>query len=83
VIRDASPSTHIIAGLPPFLLVHGTDDTRVTVDQSRQFQAKLQAAGNPCDLLLVQGVGHGMVTWEKVDTTYKTQLIEWLRKTMR
>ncbi len=83
VIRDASPSTHITAGLPPFLLVHGTDDTRVVVDQSRQFQTKLQAAGNPCDLLLVQGVGHGMVTWEKVNTTYKTQLIEWLRKTMR
>lgn len=83
VIRDASPSTHITAGLPPFLLVHGTDDTRVAVDQSRQFQVKLQALGNPCDLLLVQGVGHGMVTWEKANTRYKTQLFEWLLKTMQ
>lgn len=83
VIRDASPITHIAAGLPPFLLVHGADDTRVAVDQSRQFQAKLQAAGNPCDLLLVPGAGHGMVTWEKGDTTYKAKLIEWLRKALR
>lgn len=83
VIREASPSTHIAAGLPPFLLVHGTDDTRVAVDQSHQFQTKLRAVGTPCDLLLVQGVGHGMVTWDKVDTTYKSKLIDWLRKTMQ
>lgn len=83
VIREASPSSHLVAGLPPFLLVHGTDDTRVAVEQSRLFQAKLRAVGTPCDLLLVPGVGHGMVTWEKAHTNYKTQLIEWLRKTMR
>jgi acetyl esterase len=82
VIREASPSTHIVAGLPPFLLVHGTGDTRVAVEQSRQFQTKLRAVGTPCDLLLVQGAGHGMVTWEKGDTSYKSKLIEWLRKTM-
>jgi len=83
VIREASPSSHLVAGLPPFLLVHGTDDTRVAVEQSRLFQAKLRAVGTPCGLLLVPGVGHGMVTWEKAHTNYKTQLIEWLRKTMR
>lgn len=83
VIREASPSTHLVAGLPPFLLVHGNEDTRVAVEQSRQFQAKLRAVGTPCGLLLVPGVGHGMVTWEKAHTNYKTQLIEWLRKTMR
>lgn len=83
VIREASPSSRLVAGLPPFLLVHGTDDTRVAVEQSRLFQAKLRAVGTPCDLLLVPGVGHGMVTWEKAHTNYKTQLIEWLRKTMR
>lgn len=83
VIREASPSSRLVAGLPPFLMVHGTDDTRVAVEQSRLFQAKLRAVGTPCDLLLVPGVGHGMVTWEKAHTNYKTQLIEWLRKTMR
>ncbi len=83
VIRDASPSHHIVAGLPPFLLVHGANDTRVAVEQSKQFQAKLQARGNSCDLLLVPGVGHGMVSWEKGDKSYKTTLIEWLRKTLR
>jgi acetyl esterase len=83
VIREASPSNHLVAGLPPFLLVHGNEDTRVAVEQSRQFQAKLRAVGTPCDLLLVQGVGHGMVTWEKANTNFKNQLIEWLRKTMR
>jgi acetyl esterase len=81
-IRDASPITYVTPGLPPFLLVHGTADTRVAVDQSRRFQAKLKAAGNPCDLLLVEGAGHGLVHWEKVDASYKEKVIRWLRQAM-
>lgn len=69
--------------LPPFLMVHGSADARVVVEQSRQFQTKVLAAGNSCDLLIVEGVGHGMVTWDNMDTSYKTKVIAWLRKTMR
>lgn len=81
-LRDASPITHVTPGFPPFLLVHGSADTRVAVDQSRQFQAKLKAAENPCDLLLVEGAGHGLVHWDKVDVSYKEKVIQWLRQAM-
>ena len=64
-------------------MVHGSADARVVVEQSRQFQTKVLAAGNSCDLLIVEGVGHGMVTWDNMDTSYKTKVIAWLRKTMR
>jgi acetyl esterase len=81
VIREASPITQVAAELPPFLLVHGTEDYRVPVEQSRQFQDRMKGRGNACDLLLVKGAGHGLVQWERVDATYKEKLIAWLRKT--
>lgn len=77
-IREASPISHVGEGLPPFLLVHGSADERVAVSQSRQFQARLKSAGNACDLFLVEGAGHGLVHWDRVDASYKDKLIAWL-----
>jgi len=33
---------------------------------------KMKAAGNECDLIVVEGGAHGMGGWEKVDATYKS-----------
>ncbi|MEI7733123.1 MAG: alpha/beta hydrolase [Verrucomicrobiota bacterium] len=49
-LRDASPIQHLRANLPPFLLLHGDKDTTVPLEQSTQFQARMLALGNPCDL---------------------------------
>jgi acetyl esterase/lipase len=55
---DASPVTHVTAGAPPFLLVHGTADWLVPYAQSEQLHAALTAAGVDCRLVPVDGAQH-------------------------
>jgi len=81
-LRNASPFYRVKAGLPPFLLIHGTDDKQVPYDQSTSMQQKLKAAGITCDLFTVQGGAHGMGSWDKVDATWKNYLVQWLRQNM-
>ena len=58
LFRDASPLTYVTADDPPFFLYHGTADTTVDPEHSRRFQAALERAGVPNDLLWVEGKGH-------------------------
>lgn len=81
-LREASPITYVKAGLPPFLLVHGTVDDRVPPAQSDQFQAKLQAAGVKCDLIKIPGGVHGMISWDKVAPGYQEKVVAWLKQTL-
>ncbi len=43
----------------PFLILHGTDDPGVPVDQSERLHAALSAAGVESTLKLIPGAGHG------------------------
>lgn len=43
----------------PFLIMHGTADTSVPVDQSERLHAALKAAGVESTLKLLPGAGHG------------------------
>jgi len=79
ILRDASPINHVRKGLPPYLLIHGTKDALVAFEQSLKFQEKMKAAGNVCDLIVIEGGAHGMGGWEKVDPSYKEKLVTWLR----
>ncbi|MCD6302079.1 MAG: alpha/beta hydrolase [Anaerolineae bacterium] len=56
--EQASPITHVHPGLPPILLIHGTEDTTVPHEMSRSFCQALQDAGSPCELSLYPGAGH-------------------------
>jgi alpha-L-fucosidase 2 len=82
-LREASPSTYIRSGLPPFLLIHGDKDSQVPYAQSPRFQGRMRAAGNVCDLITITDGGHGMGGWEKLKSDYQEQLIAWLRKTLK
>ncbi|MCX6906747.1 MAG: alpha/beta hydrolase [Verrucomicrobia bacterium] len=82
VLREASPMTRVRKGMPPFLLIHGTKDDKVPFEQSLKFQEKMKAAGNVCDLIVVEGGIHGMGGWEKIDPSYKEKLVAWLHKTL-
>ena len=55
----ASPAAHVSPDDPPFLLIHGTADERVSHQQSERFQARLAADGIPAELIKVDGGGHG------------------------
>jgi acetyl esterase/lipase len=56
---DASPVTFVAAGDPPFLIMHGGNDTLVPPSQSQELYDALKAAGDSATLKIVQGAGHG------------------------
>jgi len=56
--RQVSPITHVSAGAPSFLLVHGEKDGLVPIGQSEQLLASLQEAGVEAELVRVPGADH-------------------------
>ncbi|QQM23624.1 alpha/beta hydrolase [Rhodococcus sp. P-2] len=57
--RDASPALVTKGGTPPFLVMHGIEDTMVPHHQSVSLYDSLAAYGNDVILYLVDGFGHG------------------------
>jgi alpha-L-fucosidase 2 len=82
-LKDASPYYHVGKGLPPFLLIHGTADKQVAYEQSPAMQQQLRKMGNICDLYTVREGGHGMGSWAKIEQTWKTYIMEWLRDNLK
>lgn len=56
---SASPVTHVGAGAPPFMIVHGEADPVVPVEQAHLLHQALLAAGVPSELVIMQNGGHG------------------------
>ncbi|GAA1565069.1 hypothetical protein GCM10009678_55120 [Actinomadura kijaniata] len=56
--REASPVTHVTASAPPFLLVHGTEDSLVPHRQSEHLAEALRRAGADATLDTVPGADH-------------------------
>jgi dipeptidyl aminopeptidase/acylaminoacyl peptidase len=48
----------------PVLLMHGTHDPRVRLDQSLRMAQALRAAGKPVDLQVFDKAGHGFHRWQ-------------------
>lgn len=61
VMRDISPIHFVDADDPPMLIIHGTDDDLVPIQQSIALYEKLQAAGVKSRLIKVEGAGHGFL----------------------
>lgn len=72
IIDEASPISHVSAKAPPFLLLHGEADAVVAVEQSRNFEARLMAAGVPVDSVYFEAVGHSWIGATSDDTRAAT-----------
>jgi acetyl esterase/lipase len=83
ILRELSAINFIKPGLPPFLLIHGTEDKSVPYDQSINFLAKLKENGVTCDLVTVKGAGHRISDWPKFEPAYKEEMVDWLSRTLR
>ena len=59
MLIDRSPISHAHRATGPILLVHGENDNRVPVEQSRQMAEALKSAGKPYTYLEIPGQGHG------------------------
>jgi len=84
LLREASPITHVAEDMPPFLLIHGTQDPVVPYNQSVLMRDRMKAAGASCELFSVEGGAHGMSGWEKDPKlqAHKTELVRWLKNTL-
>jgi alpha-L-fucosidase 2 len=78
-LHDASPLNYLHAGLPPFLLLHGTADKTVPYVQSVEWQARLKELGVPCQLITIRDGPHGMSGWDKFDPAFPAKVVTWLR----
>jgi acetyl esterase/lipase len=67
LVREANPITYVKSGLPPFLLMHGLNDTAVTAHQSELLYEALIAKGNEATLCLIEGLGHAFFNKSELD----------------
>jgi len=87
VVAAASPITFVDANDPPFLFVHGVEDPVVSIEQSKEMQAKLKEAGVPATLIAIPGVKHSFIGETGDETVAASRkafdaAIEFIRKTL-
>jgi alpha-L-fucosidase 2 len=83
-VRAGSPIFAVKAGMPPFLILHGTKDDQVSFDQSTTFQEAMRKVGVPCELITIEGGGHGMGGWRAPEMQHwQAGMVAWLEKTLR
>jgi len=59
VLAPYCPILNVDAHFPPTLLLHGSEDTDVPVEQSKEMYATLTGAGIEANLLIFPGADHG------------------------
>jgi acetyl esterase/lipase len=60
VFRDASPIARVHRNAPPLLVIHGSKDNVIPVDQARSFVERMRAvSGSMVGYLELPGAGHG------------------------
>jgi acetyl esterase len=83
-LREVAPITGVHAGMTPFLAIHGTKDDQVPYEQSTMLCDAMKTAGASCELITIDGGGHGMSGWRDPGMQHwKTEMIQWLHKTLR
>ena len=82
-LRTIAPIAAVHKGMPPFLCIHGTKDDQVDYQQSPSMCAAMHKAGVACELITVEGGGHGMSTWRAPEMQHwKPEMVAWLKKTL-
>jgi dipeptidyl aminopeptidase/acylaminoacyl peptidase len=56
--KQASPVTYVRQECPPLLILHGTGDKTVPLDQSKQLAEACKKAGMEHQLVIVEGAPH-------------------------
>lgn len=82
-LRTMAPIDAVHKGMPPFLCIHGNKDDQVAYAQSTAFCDAIRAVGSDCQLITIEGGGHGMSRWrDPAMQHWKSEMIAWLRKTL-
>lgn len=70
--REISPYHHVTPGDPPTIILHGEADTTVPIQTARMFVEAMKKAGNRCELVAYEGLGHGFFNYGRGDAFYDT-----------
>lgn len=83
-LHAISPIFAVHKGMPPFLAIHGTKDDQVSYSQSTEMCAAMKKVGASCELITIEGGGHGMSGWKADDMQHwKPEMVAWLKKTLK
>ncbi|MGA2596224.1 MAG: alpha/beta hydrolase [Bryobacteraceae bacterium] len=83
-LRAVAPLAAVHKGMPPFLCIHGTKDDQVPYEQSTEMCDAMHKAGVPCELITIDGGGHGMSGWRAPEMQHwKPEMIAWLKSTLK
>jgi acetyl esterase len=83
-LRAVSPILAVHKGMAPFLCIHGTKDDQVSFDQSPAMCEAMHKAGASCELIRVEGGGHGMSGWREPEMQHwKPEMVAWLNRTLK
>jgi acetyl esterase/lipase len=63
----ASPVNHVTEHAPPFLILHGDNDSLVPLEQSQALYERLTEHGIRAELVIVRGGGHGFTPADSPD----------------
>lgn len=82
-LHALAPIFAVHRGMAPFLCIHGNKDDQVAFDQSPAMCDAMHKVGAQCELITIEGGGHGMGGWRAPEMQHwKTEMVDWLKKTM-
>jgi acetyl esterase/lipase len=76
--ESVSPLLHVTPDDAPTLLVHGDEDTLVTLSNSERILEAFEEDKVPCELIVIEGAGHGFPEEHGVRAT--KALVDWFDK---
>ncbi len=83
-LNSVAPIRAVHKGMPPFLCIHGTKDDQVVYEQSTEMCDAMHKVGVGCELITIEGGGHGMGGWRAPEMQHwKPEMIAWLKKTLK
>jgi acetyl esterase len=83
-LHGISPIFAVHKGMPPFLCIHGTKDDQVAFEQSPAMCDAMHKVGAACELITIEGGGHGMSGWRAPGMQHwKPEMVAWLKTTLK
>jgi len=73
---EISPAHHVVKGIVPTLIFHGTRDTTVPFENVERFTKLMKKAGNDCTLVPFPEQTHGFFNYSKNRHAYDQTIVE-------
>lgn len=81
VLEAATCVNHVHRDMPKYLLIHGTRDYGVPIEQSHSMQQAMERVGAKAELVAIVSGGHGIGGWKHPNQLhYRQKLVDWLKR---